>query len=172
MLKTLSILVGIFLSVGLASRATNAQIQTQNQINETTVILQQAKLCLTKTANSGKYDALKLHTNLDDPKLINGAMATDERYATREEAVLIKQRHEELEPCKRKLFDGLASIYPDLQLVLINIEIEGKRNTKSLIERKITWGQFNQNLLKLAKQSQTDIQPVIQRIQDKIALGK
>ena len=104
---------------------------------------------------------------------MSGAMANDKRYATREEIALIKQRHEELEPCKRKVFEGVVSIFPDLQLLLINTEIEGEKNTKKpLIERKITWGQYNQNILKSVEALRTEFQPIIQRIKNNVALEK
>ena len=128
MFKSISILIGICLSVALSGCATTAKLQAADKMNALT---QRLRSCIYDAEDSGRYEQLKQRTSVD-VRLITPEMASYEKHATRDERLLLKQLLEEIEPCKVKAITEVASVYPTLQLYFINLDIKAKRNAQAL----------------------------------------
>lgn len=131
---------------------------------------QTARSCITETASKPQFNSLKLHTNIEHPELINAEMLSDKNYATTEESVAMKELHDEYEPCKIKFIASYTDIAPDLQLVFIKTELKTIQNRNNLINKKITWGKYNQNVVQNIGDFLRDSKPILQRIEAKIIL--
>lgn len=130
----------------------------------------EAKSCVSAVASKPEYASIRSHTNIEHPHLINAEMVSDKSYPTPEEAIAVKNLADEYFPCKKKLFDTMITTAPDLQIPLIKVEIAARKNINQLINRKITWGQFNTNSVNYNTTVMKEAAPALQRLQRNIAL--
>ena len=131
---------------------------------------QDARSCVSSIASKPEYSILKSSTNIEKPQFINADMISNRNFATKEEAIAFKNLHDEVGPCKRRIFEGAVALAPDLQLILIKSEIKGTQNVSNLINRKITWGQFNQNVVQFIGNLNVETRPIMQRLQARVNL--
>lgn len=135
-----------------------------------TGVASETKSCVNAVSSKPEYASLRTHTNIDRPELINAEMVMDKNYATPDEAVALKSLIEEYFPCKNKMFEAMITTAPDLQIPLIRIEIAARNNVNQLINKKITWGQFNTNTVNYNANLIKEAAPALQRIQRSINL--
>ena len=129
---------------------------------------QDARSCVTSIAGNSKYGILKNHTNIEHPEFITADMTLDKNFATTEEALAFKSLTDEFLPCKIKFFETLSATAPDLQLILIKAEIRGKNNISGLVNKKISWGLFNKNVVNNTARFLDESRPALQRLQARI----
>ena len=144
--QTLAMLLGAMLATFVGAMDCTAQALAK--FDRIVATSQTAQACIKRAAESGNYDLLKVHTSLTNPSLIDGEMVEDERFITPQELEQLKAWRTEISPCRRQLFEGVVSEAPDIQLFMINAEIKSTERYKELIEGKITWGQYNSQIVK------------------------
>ena len=126
--------------------------------------------CVSAIASKAEYSSLRAHTNIERPELINAEMVMDKSFVTPDEARALKNLVDEYFPCKKKLFETMITSAPDLQIPLIRVEIAARANVNKLINKKITWGQFNTATVNYNANLIKEISPALQRIQQNINL--
>ena len=153
----------IFAALSLASCGSKTQSLVDAARND-------ARSCLTRILSETDYSILKQHTNIEHPELINSEMFKDSALASVDEMIAFKKLKDQIEPCKLKMIASYSAFAPDLQIAFINVEIKSKRYSVELLNRKITWGKYNERLVENLGTFVKDATPALLRIRDNIAL--
>ena len=117
---------------------------------------QSGQSCIKRAADGTRYAALKAHTSLISPLLIDGVMISDEQYITPTELEQLKAWRADLSVCKRQIFEGFVSEMPDLQLAMINQEVKSVERVRDLASGKMSWGQYNSDLIRAIPEMRAD----------------
>ena len=143
---------------------TGAQMKANAIMSQATQIVEKAKACAHPLANKDVYAPLRYHTNLEDVRKASYDNLTDRSYISREESVLAKQLIREQEPCKKEAFSSFINMFPDIALAIVNADTEGMRITSRLIQRQITWGEYNQQRIKSIENANAAMRPYFNRL--------
>lgn len=139
-------------------------------LRQVSSVTNEARSCVSNVANRPQYAGIRSHTNIENPQNITAEMTLDPSYITPEDAVAMKSLMDEYFPCKKKAFEVMTTTAPDLQIPLIKVEIASRKNVNQLVNRKITWGQFNKNTIGYNSVVLKEAAPALQRIQKQINL--
>ena len=149
----------------LLAGCTGAQMKANAIASNTRQLAVDGQACIAPALNSGKYENIKLHTSFNHLNEITHEQLTDNRYISRDEFNELKAFHAEVKPCKEKFFNDYGNLFPGIKLALVKLETRGLKSNKALLERSITWGQWNQNKFSNIDQFKQETQPYFSNIQ-------
>jgi hypothetical protein len=96
------------------------------------------------------------------------AQLADNSLPTKKQRKLLISLHDEIVPCNKEALNRLVSIMPGFATIAADTMIAVNKLTLKLVERKITWGKYNQKGVELRVEMRERARPIIQQMNDQL----
>jgi len=137
------------LSVLLAGCLTAAQRQVVAIAQVAKAQNEKTMACLQKITTNPAYEPLAKHAPLDSRINPTLTQLSDRSVTTDDEIQLINIIHNEIASCREQAIEGLMPVLPGIIPIIVRGYHEGDLITVDLMERKITWGEYNKQKVRL-----------------------
>ena len=152
----------------LLAACTGAQFKANSLMQQEGAIVEKLKQCLVAADNNPEFEPIKRHTEIVDLNKINYTHLSDPHYISKDEFDAAKKFWKTITPCKTQIFNELSNLYPGIALALVHADTKGMNAVNLLLSRNITWGQYNQKRLEVAKGFQADVKPYFDQIKSNL----
>jgi hypothetical protein len=158
-----SLFIAFSAALLLSACATQAQRQFQEMRTTNQEIAAQLKACSAAVYNSAEFVPLRPHIplSISDTTL---EQLSDTTLASPDEIRAIFAVHPRLQECRKTALAALLQIEPSVVLILTTSFNKGEDTLLTLIQRKVTWGEYVRQVRDRTAETQAEVQAEGSRI--------
>jgi hypothetical protein len=157
-MKRILLVTLLFIFLLTAGCQTAAQRQSSFIRENMQVANQKITTCIEKVATNPAYQSISVHVPLSgkvNPTLVQ---LTDNGMPTDEDIQVIIAIHNEMEHCRGQAIEDYSKITPGIIPMAVQMYHAGDLVVVDLIQRKITWGEYNKRRVALRDEFRVKIQ--------------
>lgn len=128
---------------------TAAQRQVVTIMSTMKGVSEKANICIATITSNPAYEPILQHTPLDGRTSPTLSQLADRSFATEEHASIIITIHNEMAVCREQLIEASMPVLPGIIPIFVRYYHESDINLVDLMERKITWGDYNKQKVRL-----------------------
>jgi hypothetical protein len=141
---TVTRIIAICAFAFVAGCSTAAQRQAALMMQQAKPVMERGTICMAAVKNNPIYEPLARRTPFDGRDNATLRQLADTDKANEEEIELIIAANNESTPCRQYVVEGFMKILPSLVTIFVESYHQLEIAMVDLIQRKITWGEYNQ----------------------------